>query len=532
MGVFMLGVLMQITFSVQYIMQILYKPAPLTRALVWILQFWPPFNFARVSSDIATKTPQVIYSSTTSAFVWADLYEEKTVLGDPSYQIPATVISWAWSFMDLGVFLVVSMILYSTLPTEGGWLRTKILVALARRHKHFSSAPGSRTKVSSEIALEALGESAPGVDSDVVDEARAALSPECDAPVRILNIQKVFRKHFYKHSRGDVHAVRGVSLSVKEGEVFALLGHNGAGKTTLLSILNGDLTPSSGDATIYGHSVLGDLGGVRKILGVCPQHDVIWPELTAREHLRLFGELKGVPKEQMEAEIDKRLRDVLLFDVGDNPARKFSGGMKRRLSVTIACMGLPKILFFDEPSTGLDPVSRRQIWAAIQSIKEGRVIILTTHSMEEADALGDRVAIMAQGELRCIGTSLHLKSKYGIGYVLALTTTENKVEALKAYVASALPQAPLMVQTSGQLKFGIASDQIPALASFLQKLEADMAKNPRPSTASRLNLLEAEATKSTDESESLSSCPCIDWGVQQTTLEEVFIRVGASPKSR
>ena len=145
-------------------------------------------------------------------------------------------------------------------------------------------------------------------------------------------------------------------------------------------MLVGEFSPSSGEAFIYGHSVLSDLDEVRTLVGICPQSDCLWPELTAREHLRIYAELKGVPRSQIQSEIDARLSDVNLMDVGNWKSKSFSGGMKRRLSVAISCIGNPKLILLDEPTTGLDPLSRRHIWAAIQRLKKGRVVLLTTHA--------------------------------------------------------------------------------------------------------------------------------------------------------
>ena len=148
------------------------------------------------------------------------------------------------------------------------------------------------------------------------------------------------------------------------------------------------LTPaSSGDALIYNLSVANNMLAIRKFMGICPQHDILFDDLTAREHIQLYAGLKGVPQEQWEPLIQERLQLVRLLSVADIRAGTYSGGMKRRLSLVIATIGDPKIIFLDEPTTGMDPVNRRHVWSFIEKFKKNRVIVLTTHSMEEADVV-------------------------------------------------------------------------------------------------------------------------------------------------
>lgn len=151
-------------------------------------------------------------------------------------------------------------------------------------------------------------------------------------------------------------------------------------------------------------------------MGVVPQFDILWGELTAGEHMRMFCKIKGIPDEDIEQVTEDLLKDVGLSDVLNARTYSFSGGMKRRLSVAISAIGDPKIIFMDEPTTGMDPVSRRDVWTLIQKLKKNKVIILTTHAMEEADILSDRIAVVCDGKLKCVGTPLYLKNAFGDGY--------------------------------------------------------------------------------------------------------------------
>lgn len=215
------------------------------------------------------------------------------------------------------------------------------------------------------------------------------------------------------------HAVKGIWMNLAKDQLFCLLGANGAGKSTSISCLTG-LTPiTGGDALIYGNSIRSSIGmsNIRKIIGVCPQFDILWDALTAEEHMNLFASIKGLPPSTIKSVSERSLAEVKLTNIARVRAGSCSGGMKRRLSVAIAFMGDPKLVFLDEPTTGMDPLTRRHVWDIIEEAKKGRAIVLTTHSMEEADVLGDRIAIMAKGKLRCIGTSIRLKAKFGAGYV-------------------------------------------------------------------------------------------------------------------
>ena len=183
----------------------------------------------------------------------------------------------------------------------------------------------------------------------------------------------------------------------RRGQIYVLLGHNGAGKTTTISMLTGLITPTSGSMNIFGRDVSTQLSEVRSDLGVCPQHNVLWPELTVYEHLRIFADIKGVPIEKRHNEIMKAIADVGLTEKVNVQTERLSGGQKRKLSVCIALVGGSRVIFLDEPTSGMDPYSRRSTWQILQNAREGRVMVLTTHFMDEADILGDRICIMADG---------------------------------------------------------------------------------------------------------------------------------------
>lgn len=217
---------------------------------------------------------------------------------------------------------------------------------------------------------------------------------------------------------GKKIAVRGIHLSIKKGEMFGLLGPNGAGKTTLISMLTGMYQPTSGEAFIGGFSLENELDKIQVSIGVCPQFDILWPELTVEEHLYFYARLKGVQPDKEDEVVSKAISEVFLDKFRDFKTQELSGGMRRRLSVAISLVGNPKIIFLDEPSTGLDPENRRQLWDILSQSKGKRALVITTHSMEEADVLCSRIGIISHGKLRCIGNQTHLKNKFTGGYQL------------------------------------------------------------------------------------------------------------------
>ncbi|CAK9158689.1 unnamed protein product [Ilex paraguariensis] len=222
------------------------------------------------------------------------------------------------------------------------------------------------------------------------------------------------------------HAIKGLWVNFAKDQLFCLLGPNGAGKTTAINCLTGITPVTGGDALIYGDSIRNSVGmsNIRRKIGVCPQFDILWDALSGQEHLHLFASIKGLPPATIKAVGQKSLAEVRLTEAARMRAGSYSGGMKRRLSVAIALIGEPKLVILDEPTTGMDPITRRHVWDIIEDAKKGRAIILTTHSMEEADILSDRIGIMAKGRLRCIGTSIRLKSQFGTGFIANISFSE------------------------------------------------------------------------------------------------------------
>jgi ABC-2 type transport system ATP-binding protein len=220
---------------------------------------------------------------------------------------------------------------------------------------------------------------------------------------------------------GSMTAVNSLNIKIKEGEIFGFLGPNGAGKTTTISMLTTLIRPTSGTAILGGYDLLSNGASVRAIIGVVPQTFSLFPELTPLQNLKYIGRLYGMSDSAIRQRMDYLLKTVSLADFKDKAAGEFSGGMKQRLSIAASIMSSPKILFMDEPTTGLDPQSRIAIRDLTRELnKTGVTIVYTTHDMEEADKLCDRITVMDKGKVIADGTSSELKHMISDGHTLEI----------------------------------------------------------------------------------------------------------------
>ena len=284
-------------------------------------------------------------------------------------------------------------------------------------------------------------------------------------------------------------------------------------------MLTGLTRPTTGLALVEGYDVTTDLSSVWRVLGVCPQFDTVWDDLTVREHLSFYASLKGVPSHRTRAEVQQVAEKVALDgDQFDTFAKRLSGGERRRLSLGIALLGGPKVLFCDEPSTGLDAAARREMWRVIQAEKAaGRTLLITTHAMEEADALCDRIAIVCKGRLQAVGSQLRLKAKYGDGYTLNVTmalsptaapTPDAAAARAEAFVRSFIsPGATLLSRVGLSATFLLPRVHVPQAGAGQAAAALDV--------AGVFALLEARK----------ADAGIVEYGIGQSSLDEVFIRV-------
>ncbi|KTF73874.1 hypothetical protein cypCar_00038222, partial [Cyprinus carpio] len=303
-------------------------------------------------------------------------------------------------------------------------------------------------------------------------------------------------------------------------QCFGLLGVNGAGKTTTFKMLTGDIDVTSGEAVVTGYSILTNILDVHQNMGFCPQFDAIDDLLTGREHLHLYARLRGVPESEISRVAEWGIQKLGLFEYAGCTAGTYSGGNKRKLSTAIAMIGCPALLLLDEPTTGMDPHSRRFLWNSIMSvIQGGRAVVLTSHrqehfvfpvaetgfhanlhlnlGMEECEALCTRLAIMVNGTFKCLGTIQHLKYKFGDGYVVTMKIRAAKAGTVpdlnpaEAFMESTFPGCIQREKHYNTLQYEIASS---SLAKIFQLVLANK------------EMLNIE-----------------DYSVSQTTLDQVFV---------
>lgn len=336
---------------------------------------------------------------------------------------------------------------------------------------------------------------------DVIQEREKVeqilLEPTTTHSIVCDNLRKVYPG---RDGNPEKLAVRGLSLAIPRGECFGMLGPNGAGKTSFISMMIGLTTPSTGTAYVEGLDIRTQMDWVYTSMGVCPQHDLLWETLTGREHLLFYGRLKNLKGAALKRAVEDSLKSVNLFNggVADKQAGKYSGGMKRRLSVAISLIGDPKVVYMDEPSTGLDPASRSNLWNVVKRAKQDRAIILTTHSMEEAEYLCDRLGIFVSGGLQCVGNPKELKARYGGSYVFTMTTSINDEHEVEQMVRRLSPNAERTYHMAGTQKFEMPKHEV-SMADVFHAVE--VAK---------------------------SRFPVYAWGLSDTTLEDVFIKVANS----
>lgn len=262
-------------------------------------------------------------------------------------------------------------------------------------------------------------------------------------------------------------------------------------------MLTGLFSPSQGTALINGYDIRNDLNKIRGSLGLCPQHNVLFNELTVREHIIFFSKLKGIKdKTEIKNQIKKYVDLLGLEPKMNAQSSTLSGGMKRKLSIGIALCGNSKIVMCDEPSSGMDPAARRALWDLLIQEKQGRTVLLTTHFMDEADILGDRIAIMADGDLKTVGTSFFLKKRFGVGYRLTLVkkplcNPNNVVQFLSRYI----PNIAVESNIGTELSFILPEDK----TRYFKKIFKDLEDN-------------------------LDELKVLSFGLSLTTMEEVFLK--------
>lgn len=301
---------------------------------------------------------------------------------------------------------------------------------------------------------------------DVVQERPPSNLP---LTVKILNLRKVYSKGF--------KAVENVSLELYEDQITVLLGPNGAGKTTTACIIVGIMKPTQGVIRIYKSNVWKLLGEDQTYIGYCPQTNILFDELTVEEHIYLFSRIKGFDSITSIEEADKYMNILQLNDKAATPTRHLTEGLKRRLSIALALCARSKLVVLDEPTAGVDPISRRSIWNMLHAEKRGRSILITTHSTEEAEILGDRIAIICEGVLKCCGSSAFLKNEFADGYRLVIIkSVDCRTVKVLNFIKKHIANVTVASDIGAQLCFKLEKQYFSVVEQLLKDLEENQDK--------------------------------------------------------
>jgi ABC-type multidrug transport system ATPase subunit len=281
--------------------------------------------------------------------------------------------------------------------------------------------------------------------------------------------------------RNEKRAVRDLSVGMARGQCFGLLGINGAGKTSTFRMITGEFAPTRGDTRVLAPegdakgyvSVHDELSRARRAMGYCPQFDGLQPNMTGREHLQFYAQIRGVPTRDIDGVVNRLVRKMSLEKYADRAAGTYSGGNKRKLSVAVALVGEPSVVLLDEPTTGMDPEARRFTWDVISASTRGRTVVLTSHSMEECEALCNRIGIMVGGAFSCLGSVQHLKNRFSEGYSVELRFQAGRGSAVyEAIAAENLPGMEVVEAHQTELKLRVQdpSAKLGAIFAAVEKL--------------------------------------------------------------
>lgn len=414
-------------------------------------------------------------------------------------------------FVDAIIYALLALYLDRVLPQVWGvadkpwfpieWIWKNRYVRKWRTEREIAREQMQQSTASSQLDL---------VQHDDADEEVIKMEAEIESGAISKHECGVYVKHLRKEYEGNPiinwirakisgnplrakAAVKKLSLAIGKSECFGLLGMNGAGKSTTMNILSGIIYKTSGIATINGYNIDTDMDLIRREFGLCPQFDVLYEDLTCAEHLQFYARIKSV--DNVKQEVDYLLEKVQLAEKRNTLAQSLSGGMRRRLSIAISLVGNPKTIVLDEPTTGLDPATKRTLWDLIIQAKKDKCVILTTHSLEEADVLCDRIGIMTRGIMSSLGNSLSLKSRYGKGYRISINFLPENKDMAHAYLKSIVPEAEIHTEFLGNIIYEMPKNsvKISRLFTMMEKERYDHG--------------------------------IIEWSINQGSLEDVFLTI-------
>uniref|UniRef100_A0A8C5JYU5 ATP-binding cassette, sub-family A member 8a n=1 Tax=Jaculus jaculus TaxID=51337 RepID=A0A8C5JYU5_JACJA len=447
--------------TLSFLMSILLKKSFLTDFVVFILTvFWGSLGFASLYRYIPMPLEWILCVFSPFAFTlgMAQLLHVDFDINSNTDTMSNSNLIMATTFMlffDTSLYLVLTFYFEKVLPNEYGHRYSPLFF--------LKSSFWSQQKM---VVLENE------MDYEFSDESFEPVSTEFHGKeaIRIRNLTKE-----YSGKPKCIEALKDLALDIYEGQITAILGHSGAGKSTLLNILGGLCVPTKGWVTIYNNklSEMNDLECISKFTGVCPQCNVQFDFLTVRENLRLFAKIKGIHPHEVNNEVQRILLELEMKNIQNVLAQNLSGGQKRKLTFGIAILGDPQIFLLDEPTAGLDPFSRHRVWNLLKERKAGRVVLFSTQFMDEADILADRKVFLSKGKLKCAGSSLFLKKKWGIGYHLSLQLNGMCVqEKITSLVRLHIPEARLSAESEDKLSYILPLERTNKFPDLYRDLES------------------------------------------------------------
>ncbi|KAK7939643.1 hypothetical protein WMY93_002969 [Mugilogobius chulae] len=408
--------------------------AALSGSLLYVLSFFPFIVVMALETHFSFSVKSLLGLFSPTAFSYASQYisryeaQGEGIQWSNSYSSPIAgdTASFGWlcwlMLIDTFLYLIIGAYIRSVFPGKSGipspWYFPFTASFWTKLCCYKQSKSTGRGLFLTNIMQTQLP---PFPDSNEKSNGKGNLSSKTgenfsDLPVGVAlyGLTKIYERQA---------AIENLNLAFYEGHVTSLLGHNGAGKTTTMSILTGLFPPTSGTVEVYGRDMQANLEDVRKELGVCMQYDVLFDHMTAKEHLLLYGQIKAPhwTKRELKEQVRTILEETGMYAHRHKRVGTLSGGMKRKLSISIAFIGGSRLVVLDEPTTGVDPCSRRSIWDIVIQHKKGRTIIMSTHHLDEAEVLSDRIAFLERGGLKCCGSPFYLKDQLGQGYKLTLT---------------------------------------------------------------------------------------------------------------
>ncbi len=540
-------------FSNPYLYQILYSNDIfiLVRCFKWFLYSFSPYNFNKAYVDIATIAgtkfdPLTLTNSPGRYYTYHDLFVRKEGTMRRlffSYSIAPTIVNFCLLVFNAFLYMILALYFDNVLEDNRGKSKSYFfpIYDLFYALKYFFI----KKKKKDYITIVEMGNvnslfdnnSENNIDNQLKNEnenkiKNTSLKEEKDITIKIINkgeetinkekkeiIEKEkdlipysgliingISKTYKLQNKENLNALKSTYFKVPKGELLTLLGHNGAGKTTLINVLCGNLKPTSGYAKINNINITDEKNSNLKLktdlIGLCPQHDILWDELTPKEHIELYSIIRGYDIKDINKLSELKMKEVNLENFINSQVGTFSGGMKRRISILLSTIGEPNVVFLDEPSTGLDPVNRRFIWSMIKKIKKKSIVILTTHSMNEAEFLSDRICIIKKGFMECIGSSLELKKIYGDGYLISIVCYKNKQKVLIEKINDISKNVKLICIKGDCLVYSLSFDYVDELNLFIKILNRKF-----EGILSQLKDIIKEI------------------GIEQTSIEDVFLRI-------